>query len=109
VVAAKGADVIIMVVDAQEGWTDEDTKIFETVFRQQPQMTAKMLVINKIDQAAANTIWMSKFVETFDKVVSTSAILRKGFEDLEAALLEVLDTGDIPSGGQMWTVNQVLI
>ena len=60
-----------------------------------------------IDQAAANTVQTSEFVETFDKVVPTSALLRQGFEDLEAALLEVVDTEHIPSGGQMWAVNQV--
>ena len=96
-----------MVVNAQEGWTDGDTQIFETVFKSQPKSTASMLVINKIDQAAANTVQTSEFVETFDKVVPTSALLRQGFEGLEAALLEVVDTGHIPSGGQMWAVNQV--
>lgn len=110
VIAAKGADVIIMVVNAQDGWTHGDTQIFERLLKTQETgsglASSSILVINKIDQAPITSIQVSEFARSFDKVVSTCAIHRLGFEDLEAALLGLVGTGDVISGGQMWAVNQ---
>lgn len=109
VVAAKGADVILMVVNAQDGWTQEDTHIFDKLLKVRDTCSGvarSILVINKIDQAPINSIGGTEFAKTFDKVVPTCAIQRLGFEDLEAAFLELIGTGDVTSAGQMWAVNQ---
>lgn len=109
VIAARGADVIIMVVNAQDGWTQDDTHIFDRLSKIRgtcARLARTILVINKIDQAPITSIEGLNFAKSFDKVVPTCAIHRLGFEDLEAALLRLVDTGDVISGGQMWAVNQ---
>ncbi|KAH7301224.1 hypothetical protein KP509_23G016700 [Ceratopteris richardii] len=109
IVAARGADVIVMVVNAKDGWTEEDTHIFDRVLKireMSSRVAQSMLVINKIDQASASTIAGSKFANPFDKVVATCATQRVGFEDLEAAFLELVGTGNVIVGGKMWAVNE---
>eukprot|EP00250_Pteridium_aquilinum_P015158 c22417_g1_i1 orf=42-1754(+) len=109
VIAASGADVVIMVVNAQDGWTQDDTHIFDRLSKLRETcsgLARSILVINKIDQAPITAIEGSKFAKAFDKVVPTCAIHRLGFEDLEAALLGLVGTGDVISGGQMWAINQ---
>ncbi|KAI5079595.1 hypothetical protein GOP47_0005074 [Adiantum capillus-veneris] len=109
VVAAKGADVIVMVVNAQDGWTQDDTHIFDKLLRVRDTcsgLASSILVINKIDQAPTNSVTRTEFVKAFDKVVPTCALQRLGFDDLEAALLDLVGTGDVTSVGQMWAVNQ---
>ncbi|MCO5614453.1 hypothetical protein L7F22_068735 [Adiantum nelumboides] len=109
VVAAQGADVIVMVVNAQDGWTQDDTQIFDKLLRVRDTcsgLAKSILVVNKIDQAPINSITGTEFVKAFDKVVPTCAVQRLGFEDLEAALLDLVGTGDIRSAGKMWAVNQ---
>lgn len=99
-----------MVVNAQDGWTQDDSHIFDRLLkiRDTCSMLARsILVINKIDQAPITSIEGLNFAKAFDKVIPTCAIHRLGFEDLEAALLHLVDTGDVISGGQMWAVNQV--
>lgn len=54
--AARAADIVIMVVDAQAGWTEEDEKVLQQLRPSSSGTTAPapplLLVVNKVDLAA---------------------------------------------------------
>lgn len=102
--AAKLADVIIMAVNAVEGWTEEDTELLHKIQSDKPMI----LVMNKIDSATPDTCEQleDKKEEAFHRSVFTSAVTGQGIEELEEAILEILGLDRVPSGGHQWTVNQ---
>ncbi|KAJ0241493.1 hypothetical protein HA466_0218750 [Hirschfeldia incana] len=102
--AAKLADVIIMAVNAVEGWTEEDTELLHKIKSDKPMI----LVMNKIDSATPDTCEQlgDKKEEAFHRSVFTSAVTGQGMEELEEAILEILGLDRVPSGGHQWTVNQ---
>ncbi|KAF8103552.1 hypothetical protein N665_0188s0483 [Sinapis alba] len=99
--AAKLADVIIMAVNAVEGWTEEDTELLHKIQSDKPMI----LVMNKIDCATPEQL-EDKKEEAFHRSVFTSAVTGQGIEELEEAILEILGLDRVPSGGHQWTVNQ---
>ncbi|KAJ4870780.1 hypothetical protein Rs2_47613 [Raphanus sativus] len=99
--AAKLADVIIMAVNAVEGWTEEDTELLRKIQSDKPMI----LVMNKIDCATPEQL-EDKKEEAFHRSVFTSAVTGQGIEELEEAILEILGLDRVPSGGHQWTVNQ---
>ncbi|CAH8309592.1 unnamed protein product [Eruca vesicaria subsp. sativa] len=99
--AAKLADVIIMAVNAVEGWTEEDTELLHKIQSNKPMI----LVMNKIDCATPEQL-EDKKEEAFYKSVFTSAVTGQGIEELEETILEILGLDRVPSGGHQWTVNQ---
>ncbi|CAN8234049.1 unnamed protein product [Cochlearia groenlandica] len=105
--AAKVADVIIMTVNAVEGWTKEDTELLLKIQSDKPMI----LVMNKVDCVATNCceqLEEDKRIkeEAFCKSVFTSAVTGQGIKELEEAILEILGLDSVPSGGHQWTVNQ---
>ncbi|CAF2205449.1 unnamed protein product [Brassica napus] len=102
--AAKLADIIIMAVNAVEGWTEEDTELLHKIQSDKPMI----LVINKIDSATPDCCELleDKEEEAFHRSVFTSAVTGQGIEELEEAILEMLGLDRVPSGGHQWTVNQ---
>ncbi|XP_071702740.1 uncharacterized protein [Rutidosis leptorrhynchoides] len=113
---ALGADVVIMAVNAVDGWTPEDSKLLDKIKHTKlASGSPVILAINKIDcaQSAAYTEFVdnnttsSKIInESFDKHVYTCAITGQGISDLETAILELVGLQNIPSGGRKWAVNQ---
>ncbi|KAL0802156.1 hypothetical protein Bca101_057332 [Brassica carinata] len=99
--AAKLADVVIMAVNAVEGWTEEDTELLRKIQSDKPMI----LVMNKIDCATSEQL-EDKKEEAFHRSVFTSAVTGQGLEELEEAILEILGLDRVPSGGHQWTVNQ---
>ncbi|CAN7055036.1 unnamed protein product [Brassica rapa subsp. trilocularis] len=99
--AAKLADVIIMAVNAVEGWTEEDTELLHKIQSDKPMI----LVMNKIDCATPEQL-EDKKEEAFHRSVFTSAVTGQGIEELEEAIMEILGLDRVPSGGHQWTVNQ---
>ncbi|XP_013696008.3 tRNA modification GTPase MnmE-like [Brassica napus] len=99
--AAKLADVIIMAVNAVEGWTEEDTELLHKIQSDKPMI----LVMNKIDCATPEQL-EDKKEEAFHRSVFTSAVTGQGIEELEEAILEILGLDRVPTGGHQWTVNQ---
>ncbi|KAH0920353.1 hypothetical protein HID58_028013 [Brassica napus] len=84
--AAKLADVIIMAVNAVEGWTEEDTELLHKIQSDKPMI----LVMNKIDCATPEQL-EDKKEEAFHRSVFTSAVTGQGIEELEEAILEILE------------------
>lgn len=83
--AARVADLILLTIDAQAGWTPEDEEIY-----QQVKHRPLILVINKIDLAAAESL---NFPSQISKIVKTIAAKNEGIDRLEKAILESVKTG----------------
>ncbi|XP_057859356.2 uncharacterized protein LOC131068198 isoform X2 [Cryptomeria japonica] len=109
--AAMGADVIIMMISAAEGWTSEDSRIYERIKQKQKLSGAPpspaILALNKIDCNPAGTVKLPPAIgDSFNKKVSTCAPKGLGIQDLELALLELVGLQNISAGGRQWAVNQ---
>lgn len=123
--AAATADIVVMVIDANAGWTDEDGVIFKSLWGDGAGSSScavkglSLLVANKHDLVANSVeqpIGASKEIllplvcrETFSgPPIRTSARTREGLEDLEQALLKVAGAPQLASGGGgiSWAVNE---
>ncbi|KAI3417437.1 TrmE-type G domain-containing protein [Psidium guajava] len=107
---AVGADVIIMVISAIDGWTSEDSELLErvkSVKKSSGSSTLAILVINKMDCVAPGHLeWDAGDGSFFSKHVFTSALTGHGVQDLERAVMDIVGLNRIPAGGRQWTVNQ---
>lgn len=121
--AAATADIVVMVIDAQEGWTAEDGRIFKSLWGDGVgSLTCavkglSLLVANKhdlvTDKQEAEHIQeiLLPLVcgETFSgPLVRTSARRREGLDDLEQAILRLAGAPQLASGGGgiSWAVNE---
>lgn len=134
--AAAAADVVLMVVDGAEGWTEADGIIFKALWGDglgTPTCRVRgpaLLVANKDDLVAAapaaaagaaeaagggsnstgsrsSSLLLPLLArETFRAVVRTSAAQRQGLEELDKALLQLAGAPQLASGGLSWSVNE---
>ena len=95
--AANNADLVLLTVDAALGWTTADSEIYREV-KQRPLI----LVINKADLASPQSV---AYPPQIDRVVYTSAAYSKGIEDLETAILNLANRGDIIAANSEVAVN----
>lgn len=96
--AAQAADLVLLTIDAQTGWTIADQEIFEQV-----QQRPLILVINKIDLAASVSLPASLQIAP---VVKTAAAHSQGIEALEQAILETVKTKNLTAGNLDLAINQ---
>ncbi|CAN1218752.1 tRNA modification GTPase MnmE, partial [Linum perenne] len=109
---AKGADIILLVMSASDGWTQEDASLLQRIESNKEKTgssTPIILVINKIDCAQSlSAEWDDREdTDKSNKRVFTSAISGHGIQELEAVIKEIIGLNRIPAGGCKWTVNQV--
>ncbi|WP_041676881.1 tRNA uridine-5-carboxymethylaminomethyl(34) synthesis GTPase MnmE [Synechococcus elongatus] len=100
--AAQSADLVLLTIDASAGWSAEDQTIWEAVSDR-----PILLVINKRDrlsEAERHAIALPQ--QEFKAIVWTAAAQQKGIEDLEAAILAAVGTGDLTSANWDWALNQ---
>ncbi|PZD73762.1 tRNA modification GTPase MnmE [Acaryochloris thomasi RCC1774] len=83
--AAQSADLILLTMDAESGWTEADQQLYETV-----QDRPLVLVINKVDLADADQV---HYPAAITQVVTTVAAQQQGIEDLEQAILAITQAG----------------
>ncbi|MGI0489311.1 tRNA uridine-5-carboxymethylaminomethyl(34) synthesis GTPase MnmE [Pantanalinema rosaneae CENA516] len=83
--AAQSADLVLLTIDAESGWTSADQAIYEQV-----QDRPLILVLNKIDLASPNDPPVLPQMMT---MVQTAAALGQGIDALEQAILETVHTG----------------
>ncbi|YAI82896.1 MAG: tRNA uridine-5-carboxymethylaminomethyl(34) synthesis GTPase MnmE [cyanobacterium endosymbiont of Rhopalodia sterrenbergii] len=96
--AAGHADLILLIIDAQVGWTAEDQEIY-----QQVNHRPLILVINKIDLRTAESI---HFPSKIKQIVETIAANNQGIEALEKAILESVKIQKIIAADLDLAINQ---
>ena len=96
--AVKSADLVLLTIDAQANWTEEDAEIYRTV-KHRPLI----LVINKIDLAPATKV---KYPPEINTIVHTVAAKQEGIEALEKAVLNLTHTGKITAANLDIAINQ---
>jgi tRNA modification GTPase len=97
--AAKQADLVLLTMDAESGWTEEDSEIYEQVKHRQ-----LIIIINKID--LVNTIPELPFSPEIHRIVTTAAALDRGIEDLETAILDAVSGGNLQAANSDLAINQ---
>lgn len=96
--AAQQADLILLTIDALNGWTKEDQVIYEQV-----QTRPVILIINKIDLAPVEQVnYPSEIVQ----IVPTIAAQNQGIETLENAILQTVHQGKLTAQNLDFAINQ---
>ncbi|CAM8885483.1 unnamed protein product [Rhodiola kirilowii] len=106
---AKGADVVIMAVNAVDGWTSEDRELLCRIENKSTvgSSTPVILVVNKIDCApSACQNWTDQHNYHVTKHIFTCAVTGQGIQELESAIVEIVGLHKYPPGGRRWAVNQ---
>ncbi len=96
--AAARADLVLLVVDARAGWTPADDRIYQQV-RDRPLL----LVINKTDLAAADTV---AYPQEIARATATAAAQQAGIEALEGAILDFVGRGELQAAGLEIAINR---
>ncbi|MEM7555339.1 MAG: tRNA uridine-5-carboxymethylaminomethyl(34) synthesis GTPase MnmE [Cyanobacteria bacterium P01_A01_bin.84] len=100
--AAEAADLVLLTIDAATGWISQDTDIYDGV-KDKPVI----LVINKIDLIAeVQRETLISQLSTSEIVVMTAASENQGIEDLEAAILEKVNYGQLQAADLDIAINQ---
>ena len=97
--AAKQADLVLLTIDAESGWTEEDSEIYEQVKHRQ-----LIIIINKID--LVKTIHELPFSSELHPIVTTAAALDRGIADLETAILDAVSGGNLQAANSDLAINQ---
>jgi tRNA modification GTPase len=96
--AAQAADLVLLTIDAQDGWISDDLEIYERV-RHRPVI----LVINKTDLAPTASI---QYPESITQIVRTAAAYNRGIDELETAILDAVQTGNLSASNLDIAINQ---
>ncbi|MEG3954672.1 tRNA uridine-5-carboxymethylaminomethyl(34) synthesis GTPase MnmE [Microcoleus sp. herbarium2] len=97
--AAKQADLVLLTIDAESGWTEEDSEIYEQVKHRQ-----LIIIINKID--LVKTIPELPFSSEIHPIVAAAAALDRGIVDLETAILDGVSGGNLQAANSDLAINQ---
>ncbi len=97
--AAQQADLVILTIDGQLGWTDAEMEIY-----QQVQEKSLILVINKMDLITE----LPKLPTDLQQqpVVALSALSQEGIDRLEAKIVEIAQAGLIGAANLDLAINQ---
>ncbi|MEH2296170.1 tRNA uridine-5-carboxymethylaminomethyl(34) synthesis GTPase MnmE [Nostoc sp.] len=100
--AANAADLVLLTIDASDGWTQDDQEIYEQV-----QHRPLILVINKIDlvEESERKTLQSKIQNPKSKIV-TAAAQNQGIDALETAILEIVQAGKVQAADMDLAINQ---
>ena len=97
--AAKQADLVLLTIDAESGWTESDSEIYEQV-KHRPLI----IIINKID--LVKTIPELPFSSVIHPIITAAAALDRGIEDLETAILNAVSGGNLHAANSDLAINQ---
>jgi tRNA modification GTPase len=97
--AAKQADLVLLTIDAESGWTAGDREIYEQVKHRQ-----LIIIINKID--LVKTIPQLPFTSETHPTVTAAAALDRGIEELETAILDAVSGGNLQAENSDLAINQ---
>jgi len=91
------ADVILLVVDALTGWTPADAALYQELDRQRV-----IVVVNKVDLVTE----LPPLPGEMQPVIYTSAMHQTGIDQLETALLTLVQGGTVQQTNLTYTINQ---
>ena len=97
--AAKQADLVLLTIDAESGWTEEDSEIYEQVKHRQ-----LIIIINKID--LVKKIPELPFSSEIHRIVAAAAAFDRGIADLETAILDAVTGGTLQAANSDLAINQ---
>ncbi|MFE1747006.1 tRNA uridine-5-carboxymethylaminomethyl(34) synthesis GTPase MnmE [Coleofasciculus sp. H7-2] len=97
--AAQAADLVLLTIDAQAGWTPADREIYEQV-----QHRPLILVMNKVD--LVGEIPELSLPDTIHRVVPTAAAHNHGIDALEEAILDAVHTSNLKAADLDLAINQ---
>ncbi len=95
---ARSADLVLLTVSAESGWTEEDEEIYRSVSDRR-----LILVINKIDLAHPETVIYPAEIE---RVVKLSASQNQGIEELEKTIINAVQNQEIQAANLDLAINQ---
>ncbi|MBC7971739.1 MAG: tRNA uridine-5-carboxymethylaminomethyl(34) synthesis GTPase MnmE [Verrucomicrobia bacterium] len=99
--AAQNADLVLLTIDAQVGWTGADQEIYEQVSDR-----PLILVINKIDLVQPSPASPHPTPHTLHPTVHTAAALNQGIDALETAILKTVQSGTLQAANLDIAINQ---
>ncbi|NET46528.1 tRNA uridine-5-carboxymethylaminomethyl(34) synthesis GTPase MnmE [Okeania sp. SIO2B3] len=99
--AAESADLVLLTIDASAGWTELDEVIY-----QQVKHRSLILIINKVDLVKSEFIKSIFYPETIKNVVTTAVINNQGIEQLEAAIIDSVNFGNLQAENLDFAINQ---
>ena len=95
---ARSADLVLLTVSAESGWTEEDEEIYRSVSDRR-----LILVINKIDLANPEMIIYPAEIE---RVVKLSAAQNQVIEDLEKSIINAVQNQELQAANLDLAINQ---
>ena len=95
--SAQGADLVLLTIDADAGWTEADADIYTSV-----QHRPVIVVVNKIDLVEIQP----QLPDNITRIVVTAAAQNRGIEALEQAILTTAQTGIVKSADIDLAINQ---
>lgn len=95
---ARSADLVLLTVSAESGWTEEDAEIYRSVSDRR-----LILVINKIDLVNPETVIYPAEIE---RVVKLSAAQNQGIEDLEKSIINAVQNQELQAANLDLAINQ---
>ncbi|MCL1472391.1 tRNA uridine-5-carboxymethylaminomethyl(34) synthesis GTPase MnmE [Argonema antarcticum] len=99
---AHNADLVLLTIDAQAGWTPDDEEIYTQV-KHRPVI----LVINKIDLLEQDKLkLLQSQIPNPKSQILTVAARNQGIEDLETAILEAVHAGNLQAADLDLAINQ---
>ncbi|MBF2065240.1 MAG: tRNA uridine-5-carboxymethylaminomethyl(34) synthesis GTPase MnmE [Calothrix sp. C42_A2020_038] len=99
--AAESADLVLLTIDASQGWTPDDEEIYLNV-----KGHPLILIINKIDIVETLHVTSLQYPGEIKNVVKTAAAKNQGIEALEAAILEKIHSCKIQAADLDFAINQ---
>lgn len=98
---AQTADLVLLTIDAEAGWTTADQDIYDQV-KHRPLI----LVINKIDLIERQPIAFSHYPPKITQIVKTVAAQNQGIDELEQAILNAIQIGNLHAANLDLAINQ---
>ncbi len=95
---AQQADLVLLTIDASSGWTNEDQHLYDEIGDR-----TVILVINKIDLAPAEQVQHPSSIQS---VVRTIAAQQQGIEELEEAIAQAVQQGELQAANLDLAINQ---
>ncbi|MBD1832212.1 tRNA uridine-5-carboxymethylaminomethyl(34) synthesis GTPase MnmE [Cyanobacteria bacterium FACHB-472] len=99
--SAQAADLVLLTIDAQLGWTQAEQEIYEQV-----QHRPLILVINKTDLVETRFVDSLQYPDNINRIIYTSAAQNQGIDALEKAILDAVHTGNLKAADLDLAINQ---